>query len=377
MAIDFTKPLITQIYNTEFVPQIIEHQRALARFLDGEPIVGAPVGAKRYNAANDLFEEFTGATWQEVPLAYVRTNAYTAGDVLAKLLTVDGSGSGIDADRLDGFEAAQFARLAGAAFGGNVAVAGDLTVDANALLGNYAQLRGPSPTQWWRDTDGRGFSIHTNSGLAYLMRGGVDDSVWSQLVDAYGTPRWMTTIDLGSGQWHFAGPVVVFNTLTAQDIYAVRGVDGALYLGNQSGGQRWLYYNGTDYEFNGAGIWVNGGDIRFASPAGVQRAGYREIPLVGRNFSAAFVDADRGRCVIKTDGGAYTWTVNAGLPDGCVITVRNAGVAGNITIGRGAGITLRRAGQAASQDVQLAPWGMATLLHGGGGIWVVSGTGIS
>lgn len=39
----------------------------------------------------------------------LNTSSYTAADVLAKLLTVDGSGSGIDADLLDGQSAAAFA----------------------------------------------------------------------------------------------------------------------------------------------------------------------------------------------------------------------------------------------------------------------------
>ena len=44
----------------------------------------------------------------------------TAAEVLAKLVTVDGSGSGIDADRLDGSHASAFARLTGATFTGTV-----------------------------------------------------------------------------------------------------------------------------------------------------------------------------------------------------------------------------------------------------------------
>ena len=36
-------------------------------------------------------------------------SAYTASDVLAKIKTVDGSGSGLDADKLDGKHASEFA----------------------------------------------------------------------------------------------------------------------------------------------------------------------------------------------------------------------------------------------------------------------------
>lgn len=42
---------------------------------------------------------------------YLLGSAYTAADVLAKVLTVDGSGSGLDADLLDGISSASFARV--------------------------------------------------------------------------------------------------------------------------------------------------------------------------------------------------------------------------------------------------------------------------
>ena len=44
----------------------------------------------------------------------------TAAQVLAKLVTVDGSGSGLDADLLDGSHASAFAKLSGATFTGTV-----------------------------------------------------------------------------------------------------------------------------------------------------------------------------------------------------------------------------------------------------------------
>ncbi|CDO37276.1 hypothetical protein [Novosphingobium sp. KN65.2] len=42
---------------------------------------------------------------------YLPTGSYTAGDVRSKLLTVDGSGSGLDADLLDGLHGSAFARM--------------------------------------------------------------------------------------------------------------------------------------------------------------------------------------------------------------------------------------------------------------------------
>ena len=44
----------------------------------------------------------------------------TAAEVLAKLVTVDGAGSGLDADRLDGSHAGAFAKLTGATFTGTL-----------------------------------------------------------------------------------------------------------------------------------------------------------------------------------------------------------------------------------------------------------------
>ncbi|MDV7272076.1 tail fiber domain-containing protein [Thioclava sp. A2] len=44
----------------------------------------------------------------------------TAAQVLAKLITVDGAGSGLDADLLDGLQASSFAQLSGATFTGVV-----------------------------------------------------------------------------------------------------------------------------------------------------------------------------------------------------------------------------------------------------------------
>ena len=69
---------------------------------------------------------------------YVLTSAYSAADVLAKLLTVDGSGSELDADKLDGLQASAFAQLAGAAFTGAVSIGGAFTAGSTiTAAGNF------------------------------------------------------------------------------------------------------------------------------------------------------------------------------------------------------------------------------------------------
>lgn len=74
-----------------------------------------PTGARGLTGA-------TGATGPVGPQGPAGANGSpdTAAQVRDKLKTVDGSGSGIDADRLDGLHASSFARLSGATFSGTV-----------------------------------------------------------------------------------------------------------------------------------------------------------------------------------------------------------------------------------------------------------------
>lgn len=84
------------------------------------PVPGSGDNGKAvtYNHGTGLFVytgfEASGAVSTHVGLAnphsqYLLASNYTAADVLAKLLTVDGSGSGLDADLLDGNSSAAFA----------------------------------------------------------------------------------------------------------------------------------------------------------------------------------------------------------------------------------------------------------------------------
>ena len=83
--------------------------------------------------ANDdyflIFDSSTNTTKKilKSEVSTLFTNGLAAADVIAKLLTVDGPGSLLDADLLDGVHAAAFALLTGAAFSGAVSVAGNFT----------------------------------------------------------------------------------------------------------------------------------------------------------------------------------------------------------------------------------------------------------
>jgi hypothetical protein len=63
---------------------------------------------------------------------------YTAADVLAKLLTVDGTGTGLDADKLDGNEATAFATAAQGTKADNALPASSQAADSHMLDGQHA-----------------------------------------------------------------------------------------------------------------------------------------------------------------------------------------------------------------------------------------------
>lgn len=83
--------------------------------------------------------------------AKLDSSSYTAADVLSKLLTVDGAGSGIDADTLDGTSSAGFATSGHTHAGVYQPVDGDLTAIA-ALAGTTGLLKKTAADTWSLDT---------------------------------------------------------------------------------------------------------------------------------------------------------------------------------------------------------------------------------
>ncbi len=86
----------------------------------------------------DFLDGQHGAWYTDVAgrLGFTPLNAatYTAANALAKLVTVDGAGSGLDADLLDGRNGAEYALLAGSTFTGAITGAAGLYRDANFYL---------------------------------------------------------------------------------------------------------------------------------------------------------------------------------------------------------------------------------------------------
>ncbi len=82
-----------------------------------------------------------GATGPEGP-AGADGSPDTAAQVLAKLVTVDGAGSGLNADLLDGTQASAFARLSGASFTGAVSAPGFVSSSDARLKSEITPISG-------------------------------------------------------------------------------------------------------------------------------------------------------------------------------------------------------------------------------------------
>lgn len=133
---DWSLPTLASLY-TDFHDSLKARDNDALIWLEGSTSTNLPIGAKRWSTANSYFEKFDGSAWSPLVAKYLinvdqvdgctvndggvttsdlwtankittqlstklNTSAYTPADVLAKLLTVDGSGSGLDADLLDG-----------------------------------------------------------------------------------------------------------------------------------------------------------------------------------------------------------------------------------------------------------------------------------
>lgn len=88
-------------------------------FATSPTLAGTPAAP---TAAVDTNTTQLATTAYVINQGYLKSASYTAADVLSKLLTVDGAGSGLDADTVDGQQASAFAALSGATFAGTVRV---------------------------------------------------------------------------------------------------------------------------------------------------------------------------------------------------------------------------------------------------------------
>lgn len=109
-------------------------------------------------------------------------------------------------------------------------------------------------------------------------------------------------------------------------------------------------------------------------------AGFRGAPSATHNATYTLVLADAGTLLLHTDATARAWTIppnaSVGLPIGTMVMAVNSGT-GAVTLTRGAGVSLRIAGNSVDGNKTLAQYGVATLLKYATDDWLVMGEGLS
>lgn len=94
-----------------------------------------------------------------------------------------------------------------------------------------------------------------------------------------------------------------------------------------------------------------------------------------------FATTDKGKLVRQTAAGAHTYTINpnatTAITVGAVILVKNSASAGDLTISRGAGVSLYLNGSTTSANVTVAAGGFVQLIQEATDTWIAIGVGVS
>jgi hypothetical protein len=158
--------------------------------------------------------------------------------------STDGSGSGLDADLLDGNHASSF-------------------ITTSATQPSNVYIRGTSPTLYLRDTDHYTSMLHCNSNIFYVLRGAADSTSWAQVGG-----KWPMELSLSSNSVTFGGNVTAYSDISLKE--NIKPIGNSMDLFNQIDAKR----------FN----WIVDGkkDIGFIAQD-VQAAGLNEVVIEKEN----------------------------------------------------------------------------------------------
>ena len=325
----------------------------LKRYSDGGGLLATVITIPRSTGIADFVSTPTvGGS------ALMLASAYTAADVLAKLLTVDGPGSGIDADTLDGQSGAFYqsasnlnagtlpnARLTGT-YNGFVAIvfSDDLFYSKSSAL-----IRGTSVD----GSDNQALTL-TGGGSSGVTRGATFQLYGNEQVTGLGR------FSLQAGETA-TGCFIIGGGGTASTVQIYNGTtagadDGGLFLaggGAINSAARGGYINlyGEEHASQGGNVIIN------CSPAGYINIASQwvggNIQTQNANYTLALIDM--GGTVLHTNntlGDTYTIPTNASVafPIGAMIWVVNSGTA-PVPISPAVGVTLLGGGASGSKSV--------------------------
>lgn len=153
-------------------------------------VVGNNVFLGNDNGAGSAVQELTAADARTIlNVEDGATADQTAAEILAELLTVDGSGSGLDADKLDNLDSTQFLRSdADDTTTGSLTINQNLTVDTNTLIVNSTTnrvgIRTASPDTPLHVTGTTKIQNILAGREAFLTLSSETDDLWSLSIDS-------------------------------------------------------------------------------------------------------------------------------------------------------------------------------------------------
>lgn len=128
-------------------------------------------------------------------------SSYTAADVLEKLKTVDGAGSGLDADLLQGIDGSQFLRNGGI---GNTVMGDDLnnwTMQGIWNTNGTFVANGPYGNFHWGTVVGL-TGVNTDTGMQLAVSNGIDGApMYMRARNGFGWGAWRQIPEVETGTW--------------------------------------------------------------------------------------------------------------------------------------------------------------------------------
>ncbi len=242
---------------------------------------------------------------------YLDSSSYTASDVLSKLLTVDGSGSGLDADTLDGYHASSFLTsysetdtLASVTARGSSTTAG-ITVNGNITVGNST-----SSNIFMVDTDETTRRIHCNSSRIGFLN---SSDNWSAYSD--NTGNWITPYAMYASDWFRTyGTTGWYSETYAGGIHMTDGTWVRIYNNKQFLVENLIQSNTAVY----APIFYDSANnAYYLNPNGYSNLGTVRFNSSGANAEVVAVDGVNGRLFTVTDDmtdSIFSVNTISGLP---------------------------------------------------------------
>ncbi|MDH4743152.1 phage tail protein [Sphingomonas sp. CBMAI 2297] len=215
----------------------------------------------------DLLDGQDGSYYTNITarLGYTPLNAvyYTGSEILGRLVAVDGAGSGLDADLLDGRHATDFALLSGAAFAGGVSApsfnaAGAIAAGTALTRGGWTVWDQGNIAPWHVGNDGSGSGLDADlldgrHATDFALLSGANftgDIQFNSTARTFYSNNWASVsssaptrfINNANWEWMNTSASILMRLTTAGDLAVASGLNtgGAI---TQNGNQVWHIAN--------------------------------------------------------------------------------------------------------------------------------------